>query len=418
MNNKYIINLNTKPKIIKNEELNYIKFNLLFPIETKKYNFIYVSYLKNIITSLSKNIPNRENFNNEKIRKYILDAGIYSKIYEDTTFLVYYFTIPKENLINEYNMQESFDFCIDALLNPIVYKGTFDNDTFNYEKEYLINRAYSLNQSINFINREDFYNIIDPDEVLGLNYSNYLMYLNNITSADLYEFYKESVLNNKPLIYVLGNISDDKVNRLFNNSNFPVKEENISVNMYNFNPLKISNYRYIEKDNNSNISQLFIEYQITDYNKLDVTYFNAVADILSVGNNQLLFDNLRVNNNLVYSVNVSSFITYGVIVVKLNVSKKNVEYSLKLIDDALNELLVKEKLTVFLDRLIKGVHVDILKEEDERTSALSYAINNDLKLDNLKKYYNDIKNIDIDNLIGFVKRMKRTNTVFYRGDSE
>ena len=206
------IELSTKPKLIYNKNEQVIKFIYYFPIKTDYKNIHYVRLLDFILSTTSNEYQDSSLFEKIKKQKLLISNNIYIIEKEKTSFIAYSFTIPKENIINDYDIEETFTFALSLIKKPFIKNNEFNKNKFYYEKDYFVERnKMIMNNIINKMN-EQFYNIVDKNEYLGCNYIRSTKILENITPRKLYKFYKKNIKDNKPFIYVYGNIN--KLNKL------------------------------------------------------------------------------------------------------------------------------------------------------------------------------------------------------------
>ena len=109
------IELSTKPKLIYNKNEQVIKFIYYFPIKTDYKNIHYVRLLDFILSTTSNEYQDSSLFEKIKKQKLLISNNIYLIEKEKTSFIAYSFTIPKENIINDYDIEETFTFALSIL---------------------------------------------------------------------------------------------------------------------------------------------------------------------------------------------------------------------------------------------------------------------------------------------------------------
>lgn len=94
----------------------------------------------------------------------------------------------------------------------------------------------------------------------------------------------------------------------------------------------------------------------------------------------------------------------------------NIKKLKKIIKSVFTKLKDKEFLTLCLNKLIKGLEVDLLREEDSQGKLLNNTINNDLDILTTEELLERTKSVKVDDLIKFIDRIKITNEMFFRGE--
>lgn len=399
------IELSTKPKLIYNKNEQVIKFIYYFPIKTDYKNIHYVRLLDFILSTTSNEYQDSSLFEKIKKQKLLISNNIYLIEKEKTSFIAYSFTIPKENIINDYDIEETFTFALSLIKKPFIKNNEFNKNKFYYEKDYFVERnKMIMNNIINKMN-EQFYNIVDKNEYLGCNYIRSTKILKNITPRKLYKFYKKNIKDNKPFIYVYGNIN--KLNKLIK-----YKEENIIINIEKYKKIPDSKSINITKNIPLEQSYIYLEYKIINFKEDDIDYFKIITDLLNDQSTDLLFKKLRIEKNIIYSFNFIKYLKSGIFIIKSGIDEKNKNEFINSVNNILEEL--KINLEFYLKKLIEGMKINLLYEEDNDNYILMNVIANDLNEDTLKKYIEKCTNIDINRIYEVLNKIELKNIVFFR----
>lgn len=408
------LKLSTEPKVIKTKDIDTLEFKLIFPIKHDYNNNYYISLLGLFLTTTSKRYPDPTEFKKERLRHTLLGHSFFSNTYVDNTYLVYSFSTPKEGLVTDFDLESTFEFAIDTLLHPLCDNEEFDLKKFNYEKDFIVSNHARALDGIYASNSNRFYDTIDPEEELGNSYDTNTKLLEKINNKDLYKFYQENILENSFISYVYGNISEAKVKKLFAKY-IPQKKKNVSFDINYFRPLEVKKRRYEEVITNYNQSELFMEYQ-ADITEKERKYLAIIVNILRASENNLIFDALRVKNNLVYDVRIEVFTARAMFVIVSFIPKEKYKETKKIINEVFKSLEDEKFMQECLNKLIKGLEVDLLKESDSLTKALDDIINKDLKIRGTKEVLEDFKKVKPSDLVNFLGKIKLTNEMFFRGD--
>lgn len=408
------IKLSTDVHVIKTNKIDTLDFKLVYPIKHNNDNAHYIRLLSLFLTSTSKKYPNQKDFSKELLKKTILSTNLRDLSIVNNTYLVYSFTMPREKLIKNFNIDASFKFAIDALLHPNIEGESFNKEKFEYEHEFLMKNHLRALDNIYSANSNQFYDFIDPEGCLGNSYEKSGEVLKNITPESLYEFYKKNILENTFIPYVYGNISVTDARRLFKKY-IPQDKKEISFTTDYFEAMELKKPTYQEINTKYNQSELFLEYQVA-MKESELKYLSTLINILTGAENNLIFDALRIKNNLVYDVRVSSFSSRAMFVIIAFIPRDKYKETKKIIKSVFKNLKNVDYVNECLKKLIKGLEVDLLKEEDGNGKLLNDTINKDLGIRTTEDLLERTKSVKAEKLIEFIDRIELTNEMFFRGE--
>ncbi len=405
--------LSTKPKLIYNKNKETIDFCFYFPIKTDYKNIHYVRLLDYILSTTSNKYKDSSLFEKIKKQKLLINNSIYLDSNEETSFIVYLFTIPKENIINDYNIDETFEFAISLITDPYIEKNKFNENKFDYEKNYFVLRNKNImNDPINKMN-EEFYKIVDKNEYFGCSYIKSTKLLDDITAESLYEFYLKNIKENECLKYVYGNINYKKLNQLFK------KYYNYNYNILN---IDIKKYKVIPDSKCINItkkvsleqSYIYLEYKVKDFKLEDKLYLKIICNFLQGSSNDLLFKKLRTEKNIIYSFSLMKYLNSGIFIIRAGIDFKNKNEFINSVNEVFNKLCSLDFIKECLNNLLEDLKYDLLREEDSENYKLINIISNDLEYDTIKDNFDEFKSCDINKIYELLKKIELKNIVFFR----
>ena len=335
--------------------------------------------------------------------------------YNENLFIEFILVVPDPKKIKDYNIEKAFKFFIDTIYNPNVINDAFDIEQFEREKEFLKTDIYESIKKVKNRAYQSFLNIVDDNGILKDNIYNNMNLIDEANNIELYNIYKEVIKNNKPIIFVYGNV-DESINKLI--EKYIKIDEEIKFNMnYDCYLKPFEKMKDIEEKSNYNESIIYMAYKVKNMKKEDKIYLNIVKKILATGSNDLVFKKLRTEKNLIYSSHTWSNARVGLLVIESyinNVSKNEVIESIK---ELIESLKNKDDLKKYLDKLIEDVYYESIRKKDSRSVKINNYINKKLKMaytvDELIKKY---KQIDIDELINFIDRLVLDTVYYLRGE--
>lgn len=400
-------------KLIKTDKIDTILFVFFFPIECDFRKNNYIKMLDNILCTTNEEFKEKDDYQKEALKKCLLSSELNQVRFGNSALIKYKFEIPKENLIKDYNIFDTFKFAIDSLIKPDVKDSKFNQSNFDLEKNYLINIYEQREQNISSSNSRTLLSIIDYEEKLGLGREHAKEALNSLNNEEMYEYYLKNIKNNKPFIYVYGDIEESTVSELFNKF-YPLDGSDIEfVKDYVCNIKDVKEDKY-EIKTNFNQTELDIVYQ-TEVTEDNYYFLGLVSEFLSSRENDLVFKALRTKHNLVYETNVSVYPRFGFMYIHALIQDKNIAKAKELIDEIFDNLTNKEKVTEYLNNVNKYIEYDLLKKQDSLFYEFDNIIDDDLELLYLEKVIEKYKNITVDEVIFFVKNIRKTSEIIFRG---
>lgn len=399
-----------------NMEVKTVAIDLIYILKRDLDNVYNIDLMKKMISTTATGYETETEFRNELLRRLIIGYSVQIRDTGNTTQIRFSLTVPKENLIEDYSIDDAISFFKNAIFNPYIEGNGFSQIQFDLEKEALLKNMINSKNSIYAEAERKYMDIVDPAHQLRQNYEYNLDLINKSTRESVYEFYKENILKGNYLLYIGGCIEEESAKRIYEEHfKQEISEFEVELDYYNF--FKPNKEEYHEETFNFNQSALFIEFLAEGINKENIEYFSLLANILSTSENDLVFKSLRLENNLVYFSYANKLLYNGMFYVETYLRDENKDKAIEVIKDILVKLKNKEFLKQCIDRLIEGIELDLIRELDRKYQKLETRINDDLKLRNLNEILECYKSMDIDEIITYIDKIKVNNILFIKGDS-
>lgn len=408
-----LLNFKNDYTLIKTDKIDTVVFQFFFPVNYVKGEGSYVKILDDIITQTSEKYPESEEYNKARIKSGVIDNQLTPMSIGSTYFLKYSFEIPRENLIKDYNIEEAFSFAIDSLMKPFIKNKKFDQSQFDYEKNYLIRSYKMMDENIDSSNEKKLWDIVDKDEIIGLSSEHYKKALENLNNDRLYELYLENIFNNKPFIYIYGNIDKKTLDRLFAKY-YPLSKKEIKVKKDYMMVLPFVKEQNIEVQTKFNQTELVMVYQV-DVIEDNFFRLSQLNDFLSSKENHLIFKTLRTEHNLVYHAGTHTRARSGILFVDALIQDKNIDEAIELVNGVFESLKDKKVLAECLSKAQKYVSYDLLVEEDNSFNELRKVKDADFELFDLEDMVKTYEKTTADDMLDFIKSVKHTSTIIFRG---
>lgn len=410
------VKYNTKPIMLEDKNIRTIDISLIYPVIAKDEDTFNYEIMVSLLNTHSADFPNEKDFSVEVSKRLILHYRAYLRYVGDNLYIRFDLYIPESGIIPEYSIEEAIKFFKNIIYNPYAENGMFNEKAFEREREYILARLNdSKENNIYYQSFTKFIKTIDPEEEVFTCVDSNIKYVNMASPKRSYELYQESIVNNDPLIYVFGNYDEEEISSLLTKY-FPAKEESKIIPLKYDKVFHPEKHEYIEETSKFNQTALFMLYEVSDFSPKEKEYLSLIGNILGQSENDLIFKQLRLKNNLVYSSNITKYIHNGLILIETYLNYENKDKAIELIKETISSLKDKKFLQECINRLLKGLEVDLLRKQDSKYGEIVTKIDHDLKLRPLEEIYETYKNMKIDDIISFIERIELNTTYILRGE--
>ena len=404
------------PYILKQKKYSTIEFVLIFPCQYNKSNIFYFPLLRQLLLNTSKEFNTEEKYRKAYQENMIISETLKISNYNNNTFLTFGLLVPNPKKVKNYDLESAFKFFTDTIYKPNIINNKFDQDCFNREKEYLKENILNSTKNIHNKSYQNFINIVDDKGVLNDNIYNNMNLIEESNNEELYNVYNKYIVNNKPIIIVYGDV-DESINNMIQKY---IKIENKEISFvkdYDNYLIPFKEKKNIEEKSKYNQSFLYIAYKIENKKKKDDIYLKIITKILDSQPNDLVFKKLRNELGLVYSVKTWCNSKVGLLVIESYTNNNSKEEVLMGIESIFEELKDKTLLNNYIQKMIECMKYNLIRSKDSRVKKINDFISKKLKTkytteELIKKY----ENIDLDELLKFIDRLKQDTIYFLRGD--
>lgn len=399
-------------------ETNKFKTNLLaifLNVPLTRQNVTKNALLAAILRRGTNNMPTQEiiSKNLEEMYGAGFDCGI-EKNGDNQTIKFYLESINDEFLPQkEELLKRSFDILFDIAFNPLVENGKFKEEYVKGEKENLKQiiegkidnkGAYAMERCI-----EEMY----KNKAYGLYKYGYIEDLENITSEELYNYYKEVIKTCKIDIFVSGMLPKDIEKTVKENENISkLQEREIKLNEEQ---KDINNEeKTVEESMDVTQGKLVLGLDVTS-NMENLSYITMCYNtILGGGANSKMFQNVREKASLAYTVGSNYLKRKQNIIIRAGIEIQNYEKALEIIkkqlEDMKNGNFTEEDIQNAKNLIIATIE-NIPEEQD---TEISYYFGQELAGTNIstKEYEEKIQSVTKEQIVEVAKSVKM-NTVYF-----
>ena len=391
-----------------------IFMSFVFPFEEKEEDIAKYYILPALLMYSNYKYKTEDSFKKAKIKNYVLSYNVRSNIIGTSGCFTFNIAIPNTHSIIDLNLKNIFSFVKDCIYKPNITNNGFISSEIKREIEIIKLKAQNKEKELTGFLDLLVPRTIDDEGILKRSIYNNMDQLDKITPKNLYQFYQKNIQTKCPYIFIVGDVSKKEMTDLcleyfdFN------KDLVISQKSY-YHFLKVkqekTNMIKLNKDfKESAISMCFKFENISPKDQMRVYLLNR---ILASNVTHLLFNKLRTEAGLVYSVDTINRFRYNVFEIVAYANKDNLDIIKKKVLEVLAEL----KNPIFMDDLLKKIVADekLLKigEKDYQINIMDDLINDYFESwINSKKQLSLIKKTKAKDIINLVNRMK-LDTCFY-----
>ncbi len=416
---EYEIKKGIKVHTIKTEKFKTNIVSAFLTTELNKENVTKNAVISSILRRGSMELKTQEEINKKMEEMYgaSFDCGLDKT--GDNQIIKFYIETVNDKYLPEKSeniLKNSIECLLNIIFNPYIENKKFKEEYLEQEKnniKHLIEgkidnkRAYALERCI-----EEVY----KNKPYGLYKFGYLEDLEKINSQNLYEYYKNLINNCKIDIFISGNIEEDIIEFIKNNSNIKTLNERepkyIKPNYINKKLPESENVVIEKKDVTQGKLILGLDVNIKNTNsRYAVLMYNS---LLGGTPNSKMFQNVREKSHLAY-VASSSYMRYkSNIFIICGIDIENYEKTLKLIKEQIEEMEQGKFTDEDIKDAKKGIIASIKTIDDEQDTGIAYYFGQDLSEEyyTTEEYISNIEKIEKKDIIEIAKNVK-INTIYF-----
>lgn len=387
----------------KNNNFHTSLINCIFQFKCSKEEVMALTILTRLLSKTNKSYPGIDLFAREKLNRYIMSLNVSNQSINDVYFINYSLHIPNEGIVNEFDIENAIKFLLDT-----IYEVNISNlDLFEREKRIYIETLLNNYKNVEFIAEKNMLDLIDSDCLINKIKYKDIDNIKKLTIEDVINFYNKYIKCIKPKIFIYGNLDKDRLNNIIN-TYFD------RLNLKDFKTIKEYNKFYnkeefIEKKDKSNYHQsiLYMVYNIKNYLEKDFNKLYLINLLLNNSSSDILYDNLRKKNNLVYSCGSSAMIRNGLLIIKATTSKNNINIAKKIIASIIDDIKNIDNYKKNIERILNKFEDNLIRELDSFLVEPNNIINNYFKSDKSSyEILKQLKEINLEELKECIDRLE------------
>lgn len=402
---------------VKNKDFHTIAMRVIFSTFDEEKDLANAILLPPMVCYMNEEYDTEDKFYREKQKRYILSTGVTRNIVGNNAFISYNMVIPDVESLKEDYLEEQFELFEKMIYHPKVVDGGFDEFEFERERKDLRKRIANGMKNLNVYHSVKLVEHADTEGTLSRNISNHQWLIDECTRQGVYEYYKNNILNNSPIVFVFGNFDDEKVTSLC--KKYLLKDEVISYDEdYNHFLEPRDEVNVVDEKSDFKDSALSMVYKVKDMTENDFHKLTLVNGLLSSASSRLLMKKLRDEEEIVYSAFSSSNMRAGILFIDCYINKNNKDLAISKIKEVMESLKNPEFIKPFLDNIIERSRLNLLRLLDDKNILLDEVVVKTLGFDiTNKEKYELIKNISSEEISEFMNRLV-LDTVYFLEEEE
>ena len=411
------LTLPTKPIFIKNENFQTILINIIFPYQEKEEELAKQALLPAMLVYMTEKYPTEELFQKKLKENYILSYSARQITIGTTAAFNFHLEIPDKKTLKKDVIEKQVGLFSEAIFHPKIENEGFDNFELKREKENLKLKIRNSEKSFKAYLNNQTAKLVDNEGIFSRNLKDHLSQIDEITPQNLYDYWKEKIKNNTPIIFIMGNIEEKEITPIIEKYFIKYDKEYQTLETdyihyltpYRTTPQKITEEKEFRD------SAISLIYKVKDMKQEDNILLSLVHSLLTSLSSRLLNKKLRDEYNLIYSSEVTFFPNYGLLKITAYINPKNKDNVEEKIKEVLNSLKDENKITPLLEKIKERRRINLIRSLDNKYSIMNDNIFKTLKIDyTSEESYNLLKEKTAKDVAEFIDRLSLDTTYFLK----
>lgn len=311
-----------------------IKINFRRPI--KKNEITIRNVLCDMFTQSSGKYPSKRSLTIKAQDLYAADIRCSNSRYGNYINTGFCLNVLNDKYTEEGNFRDSLNFIHDIIFDPDIVNGSFNEEKLDIVKTACLNSLNSIKDNPSDYSLLRMFEEFDKSGVYSYRMMGYVDDLDKITGNKLYQYYVSMIREDLVDIFVIGNIDNDEMIKLIDET-FKINTfKNYKVNYFALEKKPRMRRRFVKEEIDNTQSKLAIACRcngLTDYErKYPLTLFNI---IFGGGSDSKLFKNVREKNSLCYTINSVVNKLDNIVIIRSGIDKSNFKKAVKIIEKEL-----------------------------------------------------------------------------------
>lgn len=317
-------------------------------------------------------------------------------------------------------LKESIDFLYDVIFNPNVKNGEFNNDFFDIIKKENIVKVNSIKDNPNSFAGVEYSKIMYKGTPSSRGSIPTLEEIEKVTPKNLYEFYK-SLFNGdyKINVIIAGEVEDEKnIIQLVESKLKHIKGSKTKLEFkidHKYKDTLIEKIDTLEY----NQSKLYMGYRLNNLSTHEMMHVLRVYNtILGTMNDSLLFNIVREENSLCYSIG-SYYSKYNPsLTIYAGINKTNYQKTVELIKKCMELMKDKNTIEKLMPFAKKTINTYLNNYYDDGRAQINYYFSSQFEYtEDVETIREKIKSVTVDEIISLNDKISLSVIYLLKGDN-
>lgn len=319
-------------------------------------------------------------------------------------------------------VNEVLEFLYDAIYNPNVLNGAFDEEVVEREKDFILNKIREVKDDKLRYGIRKMEELMCKDEPFSTYVYGDEDDIYKITSSDLYKRYNEVISNSCITFIISGNLLgyediEEKVNNIFNNK--LVSKLNYKELIYN---QKLNHIQeVVEESQQTTQSVLSYGLRINNPNSNDFYKLSVYNALLGGTPSSKLFQNFREKESLAYTVRSRYYRFKDIIIIYAGIQKENYEKAKLVLENEINKIKDGEISDEEFEASKKSIISDLKEWNDSKIALSKMFISNLFSLKNdsltLEQMVDKFEKVTKQDIIDIASKITIEKIYFFGGEN-
>jgi predicted Zn-dependent peptidase len=405
--------------VIKTAKFKTVSVLISFKRPIKKEELTIRSFLHSLMLYSTKKFPTKRLMEIEAEELYGLDLWLDAKHLGNYNIMTFGLNMIDEKYTEKGMYEKGLAFLFEALFNPNVDDGGFEEKSFNIVKNLMISSLKSIKDdttrycNIRMLEEMDINSPISYREA-------YLEDLEKLDRKMLYDYYKSIIKSDEIDVYVLGEVDVNQTKKFFRD-NFKVNtikksQDNLIIehNTYRKRIKKVNEKEKIKQAKFSIGCKLI---GLTDYERKYV--MEVYTFMLGGPSYSKLFRSVREKNSLAYYIICSYQLDESLLLIYSGIDKNNFDKAFSIVKQEISNMIKGNIIDEELDNAKKDIIGVIEAIEDSSYRTINACLKrNLLDLGELKERKEKFNKVTKEDIIKVAKKVKVDTVFLLYGDDK
>ena len=314
-------------------------------------------------------------------------------------------------------MNDTLDFLCEVLFNPNVKDNKFDETYFNLIKKDVITKCKSVKDNPGLYASIEYAKIMYNKTPSSYSTIPNVEEVEKVTPEKLYKKYTELFNGNYKIDIAINGEIDDRIIEIIENKFKNVKGCNKKLS---FKIEHTYDKKVIEKVDTLpfNQSKLYVGYRLNDLTYHELNHVLRVYNtILGTMNDSLLFNIVREENSLCYTVNSYYSVYFKALIIYAGINKDNYDKSLDLINKCIDKMGDINIVNSMIDSAIMTIDTFLNNYYDDSYSQIENKYINEFdKVDDIEVLREKLHNISSEEVVKLKDKLRLNTIYMLKGD--